>query len=143
MRDKKGVKNSYNSPDSINVIDWRLKKQHNDSYEYIKGLIALRKAHPAFRLGTADKVYEHLEFINPETKGVVAFRIKGQPEGEEWKDITVILNAGTKTAKVEVPKGTYRLVCYDGKISPEKGLKDSKGNTLAAAPQSATIAYRK
>lgn len=143
MRDKKGVKNSYNSPDSINVIDWRLKKQHNDSYEYIKGLIALRKAHPAFRLGTADKVYEHLEFINPGTEGVVAFRIKGQPEGEEWKDITVILNAGTKTVKVEVPEGTYRLVCYDGKISPEKGLKDSKGKTLAAAPQSATIAYRK
>ena len=120
-----------------------MKKQHNDSYEYIKGLIALRKAHPAFRLGTADKVYEHLEFINPGTEGVVAFRIKGQPEGEEWKDITVILNAGTKTAKVEVPEGTYRLVCYDGKISPEKGLKDSKGKTLAAAPQSATIAYRK
>ena len=143
MRDKKGVKNSYNSPDSINVIDWRLKKQHNDSYEYIKGLIALRKAHPAFRLGTAEKVYGHLEFINPGTKGVVAFRIKGQPEGEEWKDITVILNAGIKTAKVEVPEGTYRLVCYDGKISPEKGLRDAKGKTLTAAPQSATIAYRK
>ena len=143
MRDKKGVKNSYNSPDSINVIDWRLKKQHNDSYEYIKGLIALRKAHPAFRLGTAEKVYGHLEFINPGTKGVVAFRIKGQPEGEEWKDITVILNAGIKTAKVEVPEGTYRLVCYDGKISPEKGLRDAKGKTLIAAPQSATIAYRK
>ena len=143
MRDKKGVKNSYNSPDSINVIDWRLKKQHNDSYEYIKGLIALRKAHPAFRLGTAEKVYGHLEFINPGTKGVVAFRIKGQPEGEEWKDITVILNAGIKIAKVEVPEGTYRLVCYDGKISPEKGLRDAKGKTLTAAPQSATIAYRK
>lgn len=143
MRDKKGVKNSYNSPDSINVIDWRLKKQHNDSYEYIKGLIALRKAHPAFRLGTADKVYEHLEFINPGTEGVVAFRIKGQPEGEEWKDITVILNARNKTARVEVPEGTYRMVCYDGKISPEKGLKDTKGKILVAAPQSATIAYRK
>lgn len=143
MRNKKGVKNSYNSPDSINVIDWRLKKQHNDSYEYIKGLIALRKAHPAFRLGTAEKVYEHLEFINPGTKGVVAFRIKGQPEGEEWKDITVILNAGTKTANVEVPEGSYRLVCYDGKISPEKGLRDANGKTLTAAPQSATIAYRK
>ena len=33
MRDKKGVKNSYNSPDSINVIDWRLKKEHEDSYK--------------------------------------------------------------------------------------------------------------
>lgn len=143
MRDKKGVKNSFNSPDSINVIDWRLKKEHNDSYEYIRELIALRKAHPAFRLGDAEKVYEHLEFINPGSKGVVAFRIKGQPEGEVWKDITVILNAKDENVSVEVPEGTYRIVCYDGKISPEKGLKDTKGKTLVAAPKSATIAYIK
>ena len=143
MRDKKGVKNSYCSPDSINMIDWRLKKEHQDSYEYIRGLIALRKAHLAFRLGSAEKVYEHLEFINPSAKGVVAFRIKGQPEGEEWKDITVILNATKKNAKVEVPEGTYRIVCHDGKINPEKGLSDVKGKTLVAAPQSATIAYMK
>ena len=143
MRDKKGVKNSYNSPDSINVIDWRLKKEHQDSYEYIKELIALRKAHPAFRLATAEKVYKHLEFINPEMKGVVAFRIKGQPEGEDWKDITVILNAKTEAVKVEVPEGTYRVVCYDGKINSTKGLHDIKGKTLKSAAKSATIAYLK
>lgn len=143
MRDKKGVKNSFCSPDSINVIDWRLKKEHQDSYEYIRGLIALRKAHPAFRLGSAEKVYEHLEFINPSAKGVVAFRIKGQPEGEVWKDITVILNATKKNIKMEVPEGIYRIVCQDGKINPEKGLSDVKGKTLVAAPQSATIAYMK
>ena len=143
MRDKKGVKNSFCSPDSINVIDWRLKKEHQDSYEYIRGLIALRKAHPAFRLGNAEKVYEHLEFINPSAKGVVAFRIKGQPEGEVWKDITVILNATKKNIKVEVPEGTYCIVCHDGEINPEKGLSDVKGKTLVAAPQSATIAYMK
>ena len=143
MRDKKGVKNSYCSPDSINAIDWRLKKEHQDSYEYIRGLIALRKAHPAFRLGSAEKVYEHLEFINPSAKGVVAFRIKGQPEGEAWKDITVILNATKKNVKVEVPEGIYRVVCQDGKINPEKGFSDVKGKILVAAPQSATIAYIK
>lgn len=143
MRNKKGVKNSYNSPDSINVIDWRLKKEHENSYNYIKEMIALRKAHPAFRLGSAEKVYKYLEFINPGMEGVVAFRIKGQPEGEIWKDITVILNAKTTAAKVEVPEGTYRIVCYDGKIAREKGLKDMKGKILTAEPQSATIAYRK
>ena len=143
MRDKKGVKNSYCSPDSINAIDWRLKKEHQDSYEYIRGLIALRKAHPAFRLGSAEKVFEYLEFINPSAKGVVAFRIKGQPEGEEWKDITVILNATKKNVKVEVPEGIYRVVCQDGKINPEKGFSDVKGKILVAAPQSATIAYIK
>ena len=105
-------------------------------------MIALRKAHPAFRLGTAEKVYQHLEFINPKAKGVVAFRIKGKPEGEEWENIIVILNATAESVKVEVTEGLYKVVCYDGEISPEKGLKDVKGTILMAAPQSATIAYR-
>lgn len=143
MRDKKGVKNSYNSPDSINVIDWRLKKRHADAYHYIQQLIALRKAHPAFRLGSAEKVYQYLEFIQPDTDGVVAFRIKGLPEGETWQDITVMLNARNNTVKLPVQEGTYRVVCYDGQINADKGLRDVSGAELIAAPQSATIAYRK
>lgn len=142
MRDKKGVKNSYNSPDSINVIDWRLKKEHIDAYNYIKEMIALRKAHPAFRLGSAENVYEHLEFINPGAEGVVSFRIKGRPNGETWNDIIVILNSKTEDVKIDIPEGTYRIVCYDGKISHDKGLKDVNGTILTAAPQSATIAYK-
>lgn len=142
MRNKKGVKNSYNSPDSINVIDWRLKMQHRDVYGYVRELIALRKAHPAFRLGSADKVYEHLEFIDMQTDGIVAFRIKGQPEGETWKDITVILNSKLEKAEIMVPEGAYRVVCYDGKISSDKGLYTTTGKSLTAAPQSATIAYK-
>ena len=141
MRNKKGVKNSYNSPDSINVIDWRLKKEHNDSFEYIKGLIAMRKAHPAFRLGTAEKVYQYLEFIPTGKEGVVAFRINGLPEGETWKDITVILNSNSEKVEVNVPAGSYRLVSYDGKINPEKGLSNYNGGKLAAEANSATIAY--
>lgn len=141
MRNKKGVKNSYNSPDSINVIDWRLKKEHNDSFEYIKGLIAMRKAHPAFRLGTAEKVYQYLEFIPTGKEGVVAFRINGLPEGETWKDITVILNSNSEKVEVNVPAGSYRLVSYDGKINPEKGLSNYNGGKLPAEANSATIAY--
>lgn len=141
MRNKKGVKNSYNSPDSINVIDWRLKKEHNDSFEYIKGLIAMRKAHPAFRLGTVEKVYQYLEFIPTGKEGVVAFRINGLPEGETWKDITVILNSNSEKVEVNVPAGSYRLVSYDGKINPEKGLSNYNGGKLPAEANSATIAY--
>ena len=141
MRNKKGVKNSYNSPDSINVIDWRLKKEHNDSFEYIKGVIAMRKAHPAFRLGTAEKVYQYLEFIPTGKEGVVAFRINGLPEGETWKDITVILNSNSEKVEVNVPAGSYRLVSYDGKINPEKGLSNYNGGKLPAEANSATIAY--
>lgn len=142
MRDKKGVKNSYCSPDSVNVIDWELKQENLDVFNYVKGLIALRKAHPAFRLGNAKLVYEHLEFI-PSQTGVVSFRINGKPNGETWKDITVILNATTKKVDLAVPSGEYCVISHDGKIQPQKGLFNVKGNKLSAAPHSATIAYQK
>lgn len=48
FRDKKGVHNSYCSPDSINAIDWNLKHANADQFDYYRQLIALRKAHPAF-----------------------------------------------------------------------------------------------
>lgn len=76
MRDKKGVHNSYNSPDSINTIDWKNKTAHKDVFEYVKGLIAMRKAHPAFRMGDADMVRRQLEFLPVENTNVVAFILK-------------------------------------------------------------------
>ncbi|MDE5847401.1 MAG: type I pullulanase, partial [Muribaculaceae bacterium] len=54
FRDKKGVHNSYQSPDSINAIDWSLKAKNQDQMDYYKGLIALRRQHPAFRMTTAE-----------------------------------------------------------------------------------------
>lgn len=76
MRDKKGVHNSYNSPDSINTIDWKNKTVHKDVFEYVKGLIAMRKAHPAFRMGDADMVRRQLEFLPVKNTNVVAFILK-------------------------------------------------------------------
>lgn len=63
MRDKKGIHNSYNSPDSINTIDWRNKTIHHDVFDYVRELITLRKNHPAFRMGDADKVRQYMEFL--------------------------------------------------------------------------------
>lgn len=51
MRDKKGIHNSYNSPDSINTIDWRNKTIHHDVFDYVRELIALRKKSPGFSNG--------------------------------------------------------------------------------------------
>ena len=36
LRSKKGVENSFESPDSINAIDWSLKTKNKDVYEYVK-----------------------------------------------------------------------------------------------------------
>ena len=45
MRDKKGVHNSYESPDSINAIDWKRKTTNNDVFIYYKRLIAVSYTH--------------------------------------------------------------------------------------------------
>ena len=142
MRHKKGVKNSFCSPDSINTIDWRNKALHRDAFDYTAALIAMRKAHPAFRLGSAEKLDQYLEFLPAKQELVVAFRIKGQPEGESWKNITVLLNAGKAPASISVPQGNYRVVCRDGRIDCKKGLGQLSGSKLTVAPQSALIVHQ-
>ena len=54
MQDKQGEPNSFRSPDAVNQIDWALKAGHRGLFDYVRQLIALRKAHPAFRIPTAE-----------------------------------------------------------------------------------------
>lgn len=141
MRDKKGVHNSYQSPDEINAIDWMLKSENRDLYDYYKGLVALRKAHPAFRLGKAELVREHLEFLPVEGSNLVAFRLKNNAGGDAWSEIVVVLNARQKTAEVELPEGNYTAVCYDGKIDLN-GLKNFSGKRVKVPAESAVILHQ-
>ncbi len=143
MRDKKGVKNSYKSPDEINTIEWSRKELNRSAFDYVKGLIAMRKAHPAFRLGSAELVYNHLKFIAVDEPSVVAFRIEGTPNGDSWKNITVVLNARTTTAEIDVPEATYQIVAQDGEIDHVDGLGSVTTSKLSVAPQSAMIVYER
>ncbi|WP_300724791.1 type I pullulanase [uncultured Bacteroides sp.] len=142
LRDKKGVHNSYNSSDSINAIDWRYKTQYKEVFDYVKGLIAMRKAHPAFRMGNAELISKHLEFIDVPASNVVAFRLKGNPCGDSWVNTIVVLNARTEPVKVDVPEGKYWIACRDGKIDLVMGLGVVMGNQLTVSPRSAMIVHQ-
>lgn len=141
MRDKKGVHNSFQSPDSINAIDWSRKALHADVFAYYKGLIQLRKNHPAFRLGSAELVRRHLEFLPVEGKNLVAWRLKEHAGGDRWEDIVVVLNSRREPARVAVPQGNYTIVCKDGAIN-EGGLAKVSGAELVVPAQSALIAWK-
>lgn len=141
MRDKKGVHNSYQSPDSINAIDWSRKALHADVFAYYKGLIQLRKNHPAFRLDSAELVRRHLEFLPVEGKNLVAWRLKEHAGGDRWEDIVVVLNSRREPARVAVPQGNYTIVCKDGAIN-EGGLAKVSGAELTVPAQSALIAWK-
>ena len=139
LRDKKGVHNSFNSPDSINVMPWSHLEQYPQVFAYYKNLIALRKAHPAFRLGSAELVRKHLEFL-PAADCLVAFRLKDHAGADEWKDIIVILNANREAVHVDIPEGDWTIVCCDGVINPD-GLGQMSGGTINVDPQSALILH--
>lgn len=142
LRDKKGVHNSYNSPDSINTVEWKNKSTHKDVFNYIKNLIALRKAHPAFRMGDAELVRKHMEFLPVEGSNLIAFMLKDHANGDEWKDIVVAFNSRPETAMVTIPPGEYTIVCKDGTINLN-GLGKVKGKEVSVPARSALIMYRK
>ena len=140
LRTKQGVHNSFESPDSINRLDWQNKERYPQVFDYYKNLIALRKAHPAFHLGTADLVRQHLEFLTVENDFVVAYRLKDHAGSDEWQDIIVILNADKSPVTVDIPKGRYSVVCCDGKVD-EQGLGEVTGSKVQVSPQSALIIH--
>ena len=137
LRDKKGVHNSFESPDSINQLDWSNKDRYPQVFEYYKNLIALRQHHPAFRLGNADLVRKHLEFLDA-PEGTVAYRLKNYAGRDDWRDIIVILNANKADTEVAIPEGNYTIVCCDGVIN-EQGLGTLKGSKALVDAQSALI----
>ena len=141
MRDKKGVHNSYESPDAINAIDWRRKALNNDVFNYYKQLITLRKSHPAFRMGDADMVRKHLEFLPVDGDNLIAYRLKGFANGDRWSTIIVAFNARPVAAKLKIPAGRYTIVCHNSQISL-LGLGTVYGAEATVAPQSALIIFQ-
>lgn len=140
LRDKKGVHNSYNSPDSVNRIDWTNLDRYPQVFSYYSNLISMRKNHPAFRLGDADKVRRHLEFL-PGGDNLVAFRLKDNAGGDTWNNIIVILNSAKQARTVAVPAGKYTVVCRDGVIN-EAGLGTVEGPQVEVPAQSAVIMHQ-
>lgn len=139
LRDKKSVHNSFRSPDSINRLDWNNLKRYPQVFDYYAGLIALRKAHSAFRMGKAEEVRKHLEFVDA-PKGVVAFRLKDNAGGDAWRNIYVVLNSQKTPQNVKVAEGSYTTVVANGKVNAD-GLGLISGTTLTVAPQSALIVH--
>ena len=138
LRDKKGVHNSFESPDSINHLDWDNLKKYPQVFQYYKNLIQLRKNHPAFRLGSASLVRKHLVF--GKSGGPLVFCLKDHAGGDRWKDIYVILNASREQQSVDLPMDSYETVCDDGRIC-ETGIRHFTADRVTVAPQSALILH--
>ncbi|MCO6357425.1 type I pullulanase [Roseivirga pacifica] len=129
LRSKDGVENSYESPDSINQIDWSRKAQYKEVYEYYKGIIALRKAHPAFRMASTKDIQAHLEFLDYTGDNFIGYRLKDNANGDEWEEILVLLNGADTNRTISLPAGNWTLVA-DGSKVLESGIRKPSSKIL-------------
>ncbi len=119
-RSKGGNHNSYDSPDSVNQVDWALKRDHLDLFTYTRDAIALRKAHPMFRLRTRPQVQSRVHFIDTPDRATLMFTINGEGlPGETWKRACVVLNSADQADTVVTVPGEW-LTALDehGAIEP-------------------------
>ena len=147
FRDKKGVHNSYKSPDSINAIDWNNKSKYRDQFDYYQGLIALRKAHPAFRMTSAEDIAKNLVFDkidSAKTPNLISYSLKNHANGDPAQEIKVVFNGASKPQTVKIAKGKWSILAKDGKIvkSASDSLGSFDGGTVTVAPYSALILER-
>jgi len=141
LRTKQGVANSFSSPDAINEIDWSRKTTYAGVFDYYKGLVALRKAHPAFRMPTTKMIQEHLKFIETNDPSVIAYQLTGNANGDKWNTILVVLNGSTAAKPVTIPAGSWVLV-GDGDKIHEAGIRKINATSIDMPGTTAYILYQ-
>jgi len=127
LNTKNGISNSYKSPDSVNWLDWDRKAKYLAIHEFYKNLIALRKAHPAFRMTSKEMINKHLNFVNLKEENTIAYKISGNANGDEWKEIFVIFNGSNENLnyKLEESQWLRALEGQNIELEPVTVIKES------------------
>ncbi|HTI09590.1 MAG TPA: type I pullulanase [Puia sp.] len=108
LRSKKGVENSYNAPDSINALNWDLKRKNSSVVQYVERLIRLRRQHAAFRMTTGKQIAENIRFDEQAPAGTIIYTINGAALGDSWKKIRIAFNGGNTEKVLPLPDGRWR-----------------------------------
>lgn len=132
--------NSYSSPDSVNSLKWDTlnEQEYQNTYNYYKGLIEFRKAHPALRMTNAEDVKANITAVEGLDKNVTAFEIKGGANGDSADGIFIIFNPNNENTTVTLPDGVWN-VCINGEKAGTNVLESVTNQTATVAPISAMV----
>lgn len=137
-RTKQGNENSYNANDEINRLDWDQKEKEMETVNYIKGLIAIRKEHGAFRLKSVDLIKKHMTFLQT-SKEALAYHLRNVESFGPWKEIVVLFNSGLQNEIVQLPKEETWHVLVNEKQAKTQPISSFRGKELRMAPTSTYI----
>ena len=140
LRSKFGSHNSYNQPDSINMVRWELKQKNIDIFDYYKGLIEIRKNHPLFRMTNALEIKKNIEFFIDVPQNCIAFKIKKGKTDDTWNEVMILLNPNKTKSEFKIPKANWKVVVNESQAGLEiKNKIDT--NIVKVKPISAIVMY--
>lgn len=138
-RTKGGNHNSYNAGDEVNAFDWARKAEHGDVFQYVRGLIALRRAHPAFRMSDPHLIRQRMKRIDTRSR-VFAFTLDGRGAGDDWRTILVAANGEPRTHSIRLPGGRWTLVVNDT-VAGTEPIHTARG-TIDLPPYSMVVLHK-
>lgn len=146
LRSKKGVENSFESPDSINAIDWDLKYENTAVFTYVKKLIELRKQHPEFWTSTDAQEISFKEY-DKDAKGLLSYQIVANRKSPLPSKLQILFNGSGEEIWIDQfalqdANGPWDILVTNN-LFLEKSIKLKKEDALKIAPYSATILLQK
>lgn len=125
--------NSYNAGDKVNAIVWSSLEDatYASVFEYYKGLIAFRKAHPALRLASAKDVEAYVTTLDNLDANMIGFDIAGGMEGENAQEIYLVFNANPEDKTITLPEGDWN-VYVNAEAAGTKALATISGETTVS-----------
>ncbi|MBZ9687693.1 type I pullulanase [Clostridium estertheticum] len=125
LRTKQGNHNSYNSGDAVNEIGWSRKAEYMETYEYIKGLISLRKSQKVMTLDSAGQVRKSLIFLEAPSN-CVAYELTSAFK-DDYSKLIIIHNSNSQMIKVILPDSNeWKILANEHEVDKtgiNKGIK--------------------
>ncbi len=99
LRDKKLVRNSYNSDLSINAINWDYKLENIDVFNHTRDIISFRKKYMEFFTLNSENIIKNVNFLKDLPAHVIGYTIKVKN-----RILLIIHNAGWDDFKLDTKK---------------------------------------
>jgi glycogen operon protein len=123
-RSQRGNNNPYCQDNDISWVDWSLLQQHSDVCQFVRGILALRKAHPVLRR-VAFYTAEDIEWFDsrgarPDWLDARQKSLACQIRGQGGPDLYLMFNSDAAAAPFALPRstGTWRLTADTSRAAP-------------------------
>ena len=137
-RTKQGQGNSYNSPDSINMLDWKRAGTYKSNVEYFRGLRQINEVYSPFS-DDGNSMRGTISFIK-QTGSTIGYTIQNTQANinkGEWGKVAVLMNSGDSAASFNI-SGNW-VVVADADKAGVKQLGTASGSYSVPAHSGAIL----